>query len=98
MDNSVHEISGFGFIGLEVEEWSRGLDKISCFAEKRANKSEIQGSFTAFRMTNVNGLCRKAVRASRECPHLKIEIWGTHLCGGGLELEVEEAGGAVEVG
>jgi hypothetical protein len=24
---------------------------------------------------------RKAVRALRECPHLKIEIWGTRFCG-----------------
>jgi hypothetical protein len=23
----------------------------------------------------------KAVRAPRECPHLKIEIWGTRFCG-----------------
>src|ERR1700722_2881381 len=27
------------------------------------------------------GRLRKAVRALRECPHLKIEIWGTRFCG-----------------
>jgi hypothetical protein len=27
------------------------------------------------------GRVRKAVRASHECPHLKIEIWGTRLDG-----------------
>jgi hypothetical protein len=25
------------------------------------------------------GWLRKAVRASHECPHLKIEIWGTQI-------------------
>jgi hypothetical protein len=24
---------------------------------------------------------KEAVRASRECPHLRIEIWGTRFCG-----------------
>jgi hypothetical protein len=28
----------------------------------------------------------KAVRALRECPHLRIEIWGTRFCGSNLDV------------
>ena len=27
-----------------------------------------------------------AVRALRECPHLRIEIWGTRFCGFNLDV------------
>jgi len=28
----------------------------------------------------------EAVRALRECPHLRIEIWGTRFCGSNLDM------------
>jgi hypothetical protein len=28
----------------------------------------------------------KTVRALRECPHLRIEIWGTRFCGSNLDV------------
>jgi hypothetical protein len=37
---------------------------------------------------------REAVRAERECPHLRIEIWGTRLCGFNLDVGTAKVSGS----
>jgi hypothetical protein len=38
----------------------------------------------------------KAVRALRECPHLKIEIWRTRFCGFNLDMDHPSLGVFIE--
>ncbi len=47
---------------------------------RRANMLDWSGFCVVLRLTGfVFDQLEKAVRAWRECPHLRIEIWGTRL-------------------
>ncbi len=59
------EVDGFGSVADGEEGSECGGDHEDSFREPRY----------------FYGPGEKAVRALRECPHLRIEIWGTRFCG-----------------